>query len=142
MTALTPDRRVNVLRMELEGLLSSLIGTYTLPNGTTRPAVFVVGRQRVPADWKVSGAELTIQEVPEYENRDMVGDVMLVKIWPVRVINYSPFGAGSTLDEFQRRLLRTWPDCSPVYQPATDVSYEQLDVRIRDHWLTTLNRSY
>lgn len=139
MTALTPDYRANVLRMELEGLLGDLIGTYSIPNSASRPAIFVVGRQRVPRDWKVNGAEVTIQEVPEYENRDMVGDVLLVKIWPVRVVNYAP---GSTLDEFQRRLLRTWPDCSPVYQPATDVSYEQLDVRIRDHWLTSLNRSY
>lgn len=139
MTALTPDYRANVLRMELEGLLGDLIGTYSIPNSASRPAIFVVGKQRVPRDWKVNGAEVTIQEVPEYENRDMVGDVLLVKIWPVRVVNYAP---GSTLDEFQRRLLRTWPDCSPVYQPATDVSYEQLDVRIRDHWLTSLNRSY
>lgn len=139
MTALTPDYRANVLRMELEGLLGDLIGTYSIPNSASRLAIFVVGKQRVPRDWKVNGAEVTIQEVPEYENRDMVGDVLLVKIWPVRVVNYAP---GSTLDEFQRRLLRTWPDCSPVYQPATDVSYEQLDVRIRDHWLTSLNRSY
>lgn len=139
MTALTPDYRANVVRLELEGLLGDLLGTYSIPNSASRPAIFVVGRQRVPRDWKVNGAELTIQEVPEYENRDMVGDVMLVKVWPVRVVNYAP---GSTLDEFQRRLLRTWPDCSPVYQPATDVSYEQLDVRIRDHWLTSLNRSY
>lgn len=139
MTALTPDNRVNVVRMELEGLLRDILGTYGLPGGTTKPAVFVVGKQRVPRDWKVSGAELTIQEIPEYENRDMLGTVLLVKVWPVRIVNYAP---ASTLDEFQRRLLQTWPDCSPVYQPATDVSYEQLDVRIRDHWLTTLNRSY
>jgi hypothetical protein len=50
---------ISQLRETITELLSAspnLIGTYTLPNASTLPAVYVVGRQSVPKEWKVKGA--------------------------------------------------------------------------------------
>ena len=59
---------ISQLRETVTELLSAspnLIGTYTLPNNSTLPAVYVVGRQSVPKEWKVKGLEVTIEEYTE-----------------------------------------------------------------------------
>jgi hypothetical protein len=46
------------LRDTIVNLLSAspnLIGSYTLPNGTTIPAIYVVGQKSVPTEWKATG---------------------------------------------------------------------------------------
>jgi hypothetical protein len=139
VTALTPNYSARQLRMELLLLLRDLLGVYKLPDGSTTPAIFVVGRQRLPRDWAVSGVEVTIQEAPSRRAIEMVGDSMQVKSWPVRIINYDHT---DTLDIVHDRLLRTWPDCAPVYIPATDETYDQITVQIRDFYLSTLIRRY
>ena len=56
------------LRDTIVTLLSAspnLIGSYTLPNGTTIPAIYVVGQKSVPTEWKATGLEVIIRQYPE-----------------------------------------------------------------------------
>jgi hypothetical protein len=49
---------ITQLRETIVELLSAspnLIGSYTFPNGTSIPAVYVVGQKSVPTEWKVTG---------------------------------------------------------------------------------------
>jgi hypothetical protein len=64
------------LRDTIVTLLSAspnLIGSYTLPNGTTIPAIYVVGQNSVPTEWKATGLEVTIRQYPELVTRPGVG---------------------------------------------------------------------
>ena len=67
---------ISQLRETITELLSAspnLIGTYTLPNGSTLPAVYVVGPQSVPKEWKVKGLEVTMRQFPELVSRSPLG---------------------------------------------------------------------
>jgi len=53
------------LMTALTTLLSAQLGTYTLPAGTTVPAIY---NGEPPSDWVASGVEVRVDPAPEYAN--------------------------------------------------------------------------
>ncbi len=130
---------VNQLRETVTELLSSmpnLIGQYTLPNGTTIPAIYTVGRQSVPKEWKVSGMEVTIREFPQRPPTPMVGMVKIGQVWEVILVQYTP--SSRTMDEAMERMARRFPDCTERYFPGDDIAYERCRFMIPDVVVRTL----
>lgn len=118
------------LRDTVSQLLSELIGTYTLPNGTKQPALYVVGERGVPKGWKATGLEVTIRQFPRQTSRPLVGTVQINKMWEVVMVNYTP--DSQALSEAILRLLRHFPDARSNYQNYSDTAYEQYRVLIPD----------
>lgn len=116
------------LRDTINQLLSGLIGTYTLPNSTQQPALYVVGQQGVPKGWKVTGLEVTIRQYPRQTSRPLVGAVQINERWEVMLVNYTP--SSKVLEEAILRLLRHFPDATANYQDYSDIAYEQYRVII------------
>jgi ribonucleotide monophosphatase NagD (HAD superfamily) len=124
---------ISQLRETITELLSAspnLIGTYTLPNASTLPAVYVVGRQSVPSEWKVKGLEVTIEEFASVSPRAMVGKVQNNKQWTVVLIDYTT--NSSALTQAAERMARRFPDAQFSFRPETDVVYGQYRIRIPD----------
>ena len=115
---------------ELLSASPNLIGTYTLPNASTLPAVYVVGRQSVPSEWKVKGLEVTIEEFPSVSPRAMVGKVQNNKQWAVVLVDYTT--NSSALSQAAERMARRFPDAQFSFRPETDVVYGQYRIRIPD----------
>jgi len=118
------------LRDTVSQLLSELIGTYTLPNGTQQPALYVVGEHGVPKGWKATGLEVTIRQFPRQTSRPLVGTVQVNKMWEVVFVNYTPHS--DKLEQAILRLLRHFPDARSNYQNYSDIAYEQYRVLIPD----------
>jgi len=121
------------LREVVSELLSAspnLIGSYTLPNGSTLPAVYVVGRQSVPNEWKVKGLEVTIEEFASVSPRAMVGKVQNNKQWTVVLIDYTT--TSNALQAAAVRMARRFPDAQFSFRPESDVVYGQYRIRIPD----------
>ena len=130
---------ITQLRETITELLSAapnLIGTYTLPNNSTIPAVYVVGRQSVPKEWKVKGLEVTIEEFPQINPKAMVGKVENRQLWTVMLVDYSP--PSTALDTAARRIVRRFPDAQLSFRPEIDISYGQYRIRIPDTTLLNL----
>ena len=121
------------LRDAINTLLSAspnLIGTYTLPNATTVPAIYTVGRQSVPSDWRATGLEVTMREFPEQLPSAMVGTLKVLQEWEVILVQYSE--SSSTLATAMERMTRRFPDGTFRYLPGNDVAYERCRIIIPD----------
>lgn len=131
---------ISQLREAITELLSEspdLTGDYTLPNGTILPAIYVVGRQSVPSEWKVTGLETTIREFPELSPGSPLGGAVKVnQLWEVVLAQYSP--ASNTLALAMDRMVRRFPDATPRYFPGDDVVYERCRFVIPDVILRSL----
>ena len=128
------------LRDTIVNLLSAspnLIGSYTFPNGTTIPAVYVVGQKSVPTEWKVTGLEVTIRQYPELLPAAGVGIVSVLQQWEVMVAQYNPDGKeiASAMD----RMVRRFPDANVNFMPGNDIAYERCRFLIPD---MTIRRLY
>lgn len=125
---------ITQLREVVTELLSAspnLIGTYTLPNNATIPAVYVVGQQGVPKEWKVKGLEVTMRQFPEIVPRSPLGGtVKVAQVWEVILVQYTP--AANTLASAMDRLVRRFPDSTPRYFPGDDIAYERCRFMIPD----------
>lgn len=131
---------ISQLRETVTKLLSAspnLIGTYTLPNASTLPAVYVVGRQSVPKEWKAKGLEVTIREFPEIAPRSPLGGTVKVsQVWEVVLVQYTP--SSNTLALAMDRMVRRFPDATPRYFPGDDIAYERCRFMIPDLILRNL----
>lgn len=131
---------ISQLRETITELLSAspnLIGTYTLPNASTLPAVYVVGRQSVPKEWKVKGLEVTMREFPELAPRSPLGGtVKVTQVWEVVLVQYTP--NSNTLALAMDRMVRRFPDATPRYFPGDDIAYERCRFLIPDLILRNL----
>jgi hypothetical protein len=124
---------ITQLRDAINTLLSdspSLLGTYTLPNATTIPAIYTVGRQSVPTNWKVTGLEVTMREFPERLPTTMMGTVRVLQQWEVVMMQYTP--SSTTLSDAIDRMVRRFPDATVRYTPGDDVAYERCRFIIPD----------
>jgi len=124
---------ITQLRHTINRLLNnspSLLGTYTLPNGTTIPSIYIVGRQSVPTEWKVTGLEATIREFPERIPTAMMGTVRVLQQWEVVMMQYTP--SSTTLSDAIDRMVRRFPDATVRYTPGDDVAYERCRFIIPD----------
>ena len=110
------------LRNTLEVLLADILGTYTLPNGSTVPAVYVDGRYGVPKDWKVDGLEASVRQYPSRRSRPLMGMVEMRKAWEVKLSQYSP--SSESMDDAVDRILRHFPDTSLTGFPSSDREYQ------------------
>jgi hypothetical protein len=131
---------ISQLRETVTELLSAspnLIGTYTLPNASTLPAVYVVGRQSVPKEWKVKGLEVTMREFPELAPRSPLGGtVKVTQVWEVVLVQYTP--NSNTLALAMDRMVRRFPDATPRFFPGDDIAYERCRFLIPDLILRNL----
>ena len=126
------------LRQTISALLSDLIGSYTLPNGSQQPAVWVEGEQGVPKGWKVQGLEVSIRQYPLRRSRPLMGMVQMRKAWEVKLFQYSP--GGPNLDTAIDRILRHFPDAESRGFPVSDRQYEYARILIPDVEITTQYR--
>lgn len=132
MAALTPERSALDIRRTLELVLSApgLIGQYILPDGSRRPAVFVVGRAQVPATYKPEGVELTLQDSPRLSELPCIGPAMIVNEWEGRLVAWD---IRQNLYQHQNLLLRAFGSSISLEHTArTDITYETVTFRLRD----------
>lgn len=109
-------------------------GVYHLSDGSSIPAVYVVGPSMVPSDWNIEGIEATIQAVPEYSSPGSLNGVLSMETWTVRFTNYGTREGTempTTMLEIVRRLARAFPRDRVSYLPRTDATYEAATARIR-----------
>ena len=120
------------LRSVIDSTIGALLGTYTLPNSAQIPALWVRGSQQIPKDWKVTGTECVIDEVPEARNVPTMSQaVVLNKFWNVTLTAYDE---STTLDTPRLLLFRAFPDIeTAVYSPQTDITFETLKLTIPDY---------
>lgn len=125
---------ISQLRETITELLSAspnLIGSYTLPNNSTIPAVYVVGRQSVPKEWKVKGLEVTMREFPQLTPASPLGGtVKVTQVWEVIMVQYTP--SSNTLALAMDRMVRRFPDATQRYFPGDDIAYERSRFLIPD----------
>ena len=114
----------------LLGASPNLIGSYTLPNGSSIPAVYVVGRQGVPPEFKAQGLEVAIQEFPRLNPRPGVGIFQQRKEWSMALVDYDT--SSNKLNEAAQRISRRFPDARFSFMPETDVVYGQYRIVIPD----------
>ena len=130
---------ITQLRDAINTLLTdspSLLGIYTLPNTTTIPAIYTVGRQSVPTNWKVTGLEATIREFPERIPTAMVGAVKVMQTWEVVLVQYTP--SSTTLSTAIDRMVRRFPDALLRYTQKDDITYERCRFLIPDATVRSL----
>ena len=128
------------LRDTIVTLLSAspnLIGSYALPNGTTIPAIYVVGQKSVPTEWKATGLEVTIRQYPELLPEAGVGIVSVLQQWEVMVVQYNP--DGKEIATVMDRMVRRFPDAGVRFSPGDDIAYERCRFIIPD---MTIRRLY
>ena len=114
----------------LLGASPNLIGSYTLPDDSTIPAVYVVGRQGVPPEFKAQGLEVAIQEFPRLNPRPGVGIFQQRKEWSMALVDYDT--SSSKLNDAAQRISRRFPDARFSFMPETDVVYGQYRIVIPD----------
>lgn len=129
------------LRESIVTLLSvspNLIGSYTLPGGNKIAAVYVVGKQSVPREWKVEGLEVTIRQYPELLPRAGVGMADILQQWEVVLVQYTT--NQDTLSVAMERMARRFPDATFRYLTSNDIGYERCRIIIPDREMKTILR--
>tara|TARA_B100002019_G_scaffold265706_1_gene255441 strand:+ start:88 stop:480 length:393 start_codon:yes stop_codon:yes gene_type:complete len=121
---------VKQLREVIEDALTSIVGTYTLPNNTTLPAFYVDGQYGVPKDWKIQGLEVVIQEFPTPNPRACVGTGLERKFWTVIMTDYQP--ASRSLLDAINALKKRFPDGEYRFRAENETVYGQCLVNIPD----------
>ena len=124
---------ITQLRDAIVTLLSAspdLIGSYTLPNGATIPAVYVTGRQGVPTEWKAAGLEVVIQEFSRLVPSPALGKFKQRQEWTVIMVNYDT--TSSNLSIAAERIAARFPDARFSFSPETDIAYGQYRIIIPD----------
>ena len=114
----------------LLGASPNLIGSYTLPDDSTIPAIYVVGRQGVPPEFKAQGLEVAIQEFPRLNPRPGVGIFQQRKEWSMTLVDYDT--SSNKLNDAAQRISRRFPDARFSFMPETDVVYGQYRIVIPD----------
>jgi hypothetical protein len=101
---------VNVLTLRgaLQTLLSSKLGTYTLANGSTTPAISVraTGETLQPGT-TVSGMEVVIVRDPEGEPVPQYTAVQAFDVWTVLIVKW---GGAYELQTVRDLVLGAYPD--------------------------------
>jgi hypothetical protein len=130
---------ISQLRDIITTLLSAspnLVGSYIFPNGTSIPAIYVVGQKSVPPEWKVEGLEVTMRQYPELLPTPGVGIVDVLQQWEVVMVQYNP--DGKQIAQAMDRMVRRFPDASFRYLPGNDVAYERCRIVIPDREIRQL----
>tara|TARA_R110000868_G_scaffold375260_1_gene639748 strand:+ start:342 stop:803 length:462 start_codon:yes stop_codon:yes gene_type:complete len=108
MTAFT----VLSLRSALEATISSNLGTYTLANGTTTPAVTVREYGEAPPPGQtVTGLEMVIIRSPELNPLLQQENEVAFQTWNVFLVDWA---GGTNLEECAGRLIWAFPGTTAV----------------------------
>lgn len=131
---------MNILQVRdtISQLLADLLGSYTLPNGTTVPALWVDGTSGVPKGWKVRGMEASIKQYPTRRSRPLMGMVEMRKAWEVVLSQYDP--SSEDMDDAVDRMLRHFPDATLQGFPSSDREYQYARFIIPDIEIATQYR--
>jgi hypothetical protein len=130
---------ISQLRSTITTLLSAspdLVGSYILPDGTKIPAIYVVGQQGVPPEFKATGLEVTMRQYPELLPAAGVGIVDVLQQWEVVLMQYNPDGKEIALA--MDRMVRRFPDATLRFTPGNDVAYERCRFIIPDREIRRL----
>lgn len=109
-------------------------GSYSLPDASRVPAVFVAGASMVPSNWAITGIECVIEDVPEITSPGSYSGVVSIETWNVRFTNYGTKEGTRmpvSLLDISRRLARAFPRDPVTYMARTEVTFEALTARIR-----------
>jgi len=117
------------LRQALLDLFGSELGTYTLPDGSTTPALYVVGPGQVKPDWRVAGIECVLINPPLFQHLGGLGTLKAGRIW---TLQFRCFDTSKNLGGIQILAYRAWPTVTPRLLPQTDDTYEQLIYELFD----------
>lgn len=115
-------------------------GTYTLPNGTKIPAVFVAGEAMVPSNWAISGIEMIIEDEPECGGPVTASGLVSIETWTVRFTNYGVREGtrmATSLLDLRRRVARAFPGDSITPMPRTEATFAAFTARLRVATLTS-----
>lgn len=100
------------LRTSIAATLSSQIGTYTLANSSTTPAISVRGTgESLPPGTRVSGMEVVILRDPELEPIDSYQRGQAFNKWTIYLVDWS---MNSKLQDAAGKLIWAWPGSSAV----------------------------
>ena len=130
---------ISQLRSTITTLLSAspnLVGSYILPDGTKIPAIYVVGQQGVPPEFKAIGLEVTMRQYPELLPAAGVGIVDVLQQWEVVLMQYNP--DGKEIAFAMDRMVRRFPDATLRFTPGNDVAYERCRFIIPDREIRRL----
>lgn len=98
---------VRQLRDDLEALLSGWLGTYTLANGTTTPAVAVrADSEGLAAGTKVTGLELVINRHPSQDPVRQYLNEQCGETWELWLLAWD---AKSRINEAAAEVVRVYP---------------------------------
>lgn len=101
---------VVTLRNQVQSALSSLLGTYTLGNGSTTPACSVRGYgESLPGKTTVSGLECIILREPDLKEQLQYANVEATRIWSVFLIDW---GGTGVINRAAGKLIYTFPGAS------------------------------
>lgn len=98
------------LRTTLASLLTNQLGTYTRPNGSTTPAIWVGDP---PSDWIASGVEVRIGASGEYANELLHAHTNVNVEHPVRVVAHKTGDAQAVVTRICQRFETTNPISIP-----------------------------
>lgn len=134
MTTVVFGSTLPQIRQALLDLFGSELGTYTLPDGTTIPALYVAKPGQVRPEWRVTGIECVLGRTPLLRSLGGVGAQVANRIW---TLTFRAFDTTQTLDTIQLIAFRAWPRLQPRHLPQTDTTYEQLTYELPDPVLIT-----
>lgn len=100
------------LRSLLLQLLTTQLGTYTLANGTTQPAINV---GNPPDTYKVTGLEVILPLVPDSKSQFLGEYIHRDEKWSISLIQHP---GSNTIIAAADRLTRFLPACTVTHVPA------------------------
>lgn len=101
------------LRAALAILLTDQLGTYTSPDGSTRPAIYAGDP---PSDWSATGLEVRIEPLPELRVTRAHAAVGLTRDFHLYLIPRDSAHAQAALE----RLVQAYETTQPVTVPAIE----------------------
>lgn len=122
---------VLALRTELQNTLSNVLGTYTLPNGVTTPAIAVRAQgESLPAGTSVEGVECVIIRDPEPVELTQYRRQVAFHRWTLFLVDWT---GNTVLKDVAGILLWAWPgsDATPVQVPKNGGPQAQLRVALQ-----------
>jgi hypothetical protein len=121
------------VRNKLATALAGLLGTYTLPNSTVTPALYVTPPQ-VPNNWKVSGIECTLAQSAAQKTDPIswISGTDGLYIEQYHTVTLLQNDLTGTLDVAVNAVMLAFPISKVVATPQNNDAYERAVITITD----------
>lgn len=97
-----------------DSVIAAGLGTYTLPDGTVRPAIgSFAANEKLPEGTVSNGIEVAITRVPGFAPRTMQDGVAPNPTWRIYLVGW---GAAATLQAMTQRVLLLLPGATASQQ--------------------------